>query len=232
MTSLTPEAWAALLGALVGAIAGGVVTWLIQLDSRRRDETLRKAVQLEGRQARAQAVLYKLIAIASHYATFTRHIEDAFEAAAAEKLEAEPWTFVLATAGDPDPIHFTDEEMTLLVTLKMDRVFNSLLTLGEAHNQMIILFGLYARKREELLRSLPNPVFHAEPAAHAMLPPEQVAAARPLMIEANGLIKAMREFAARDAKESLEIFDEAAAQFKSHLDLTLSFGIKNDLVEA
>lgn len=219
MFDLSGEAWAGLLGGLGGAIVGGLISWLLQLQARASDRAAQAENRRERQTAMAHAIIYKLMAIASHYAVYTRK----FEADWAEHgAEAEPWQFVLGSAHEPDPIHFTTDEMTLLVELGMEEVFNSLLTLAEAHNQMGCVSGLYARKREELRRSLPPAAFVD---GRLVTKADTVLAARPLMIELNTLATSMRDFASRDARESVATLEAAHAGFADKL------GIKWKLVD-
>jgi len=218
MFALSGEAWAGLLGGLGGAVVGGLISWLLQWQARKADRALRDAGRLERRTAIAHAIVYKLIAISSHYAVYRRGLEQAWERGASETPGSEPWQFVLASAHEPDPIHFTTDEMTLLVELGMEEVFNSLLTLAEAHNQMGVLAGLYARRREELSRGLPPTAFVD---GRLVTEADRVTALRfrPLMIELNGLATTMRDFAARDAPDSLQTLERAHAQFASKLGI-------------
>lgn len=216
MNELSGEAWAGLLGGLGGALVGGIISWLLQWQARRADCRLRQAETKERQIGMSHAIIYKLLAISSHYAIYVKGFEEAWARGAAAETGVEPWQFVLASAHEPDPIHFTTDEMTLLVQLNMEEVFNSLLTLAEAHNQMGALSGVYARKREELTRSIPP---NAMVGDRLVTQTDRSTALRyrPLMIELNGLATTMREFAKRDAEDSLRTLDRAHAQFAQKL---------------
>lgn len=172
----------------------------------------------ERRTALAHAIIYKLIAIASHYAQYREIFEAAWAKGASDPDVPEPWQFLLGSAHEPDPIHFTTDEMTLLVELGMQDVFNSLLTLADAHNQMGVLSALYAQKRVELRRELPAAAFVGSPITDEK-DRAAVARTRPLMVEMNSLAVSMRDFAARDAKESLAVLDLAHSQFTQKIGL-------------
>lgn len=218
MAGLSEEAWAGLLGGLGGAAVGGLISWLLQWQARRADKALTKADRRERQTGMAHAVIYKLMAISSHYAVYTMSFEAAWERVANERPQPEPWQFVLASAHEPDPIHFSTDEMTLLVQLGMQDVFNSLLTLAEAHNQMGAVSALYARKREELNQLIPPTAFVGDRLITEADEATRMRA-RPLMIELNGLATSMRAFAARDAAESLATLERAHREFADKLDI-------------
>jgi len=215
------ELWAALLGAIIGAVVGGVISWLIQLDSRRSDRAQKAADRLERQQGLAFSALYKLIAIASHYANYNRHLEESYSAATQDSGVDEPWQFVIPLGDVPSPIEFTAEEVTLFLSLQMNDVFNSLLTLADAHNQMGRLAELYRVKREALTELLPISAF-AENNLQSNVAQEQQNRARPLMIELNHIAEAMRTFSARDAAESLAVMNAAQAGLREKLKLPIT----------
>lgn len=222
MLSQNSDLWSALLGAVVGAVVGGVISWLLQWDGQRRQVKAAQQDRLERQQALAYSIIYKTLAIASHYAIYQRHFDKAYAEAETDPDVSEPWQFVLAMGDEPDPINYTADEMTLLVSLGMKEVFNNLLTLGEAHNQMGRLSVLYRAKREGLSAKVPIAAF-AEGAATSDLTREQVLQARPLMVELNSIAETMRSFAQRDAKVSSETFDKATAEFREKLKLPVTF---------
>lgn len=216
MIELSGEAWAGLLGGLGGAVVGGLISWLLQLQARASDRSAQAEDKRERQTATAHAIIYKLMAIASHYALYTRRFEAAWAEHAETGLPGEPWQFLVASAHEPDPVHFSTDEMTLLVELKMEDVFNSLLTLAEAHNQMGCISALYARKREELRRLVPPAAFVE---GRMLAQPDALLPARPLMIELNSLATSMRDFASRDAADSLQTLEAAHAAFAEKLGI-------------
>lgn len=218
MLSLSGEAWAGLLGGFGGAVVGGLISWLLQLQARQADARVLASDRRERQTGLAHAIIYKLIAIASHYAQYDQGAEAAWANAALDPEGPEPWQFVLGSAHEPDPIHFTTDEMTLLVELRMQDVFNSLLTLADAHNQMGVLSALYAQKRVELRRELPAAAFFGKPLTDEK-DKAAFARARPLMVELNSLAVSMKDFSARDAAESLSILDLAHGQFVQKIGL-------------
>lgn len=221
------EMWSALLGAIVGAVVGGGISWLLQLDARKSNQKQLEADRLEQKRSLAYGIIYKLMAIASHYAVYKHHLDESYSAAAEDPEVDEPWQFVLPMGDVPSPLQFTSAEMTLLVSLQMDEVFNSLLTLADAHNQMGRLTELYRVKREALTELLPVSAFVGNE-LRSDVDRQQGNRARPLMIELNHVAEAMRAFCERDAPESVEILDKAHAAFRDKLNLP----IKLQLAEA
>ena len=227
MIALSSEFWAAIVGAFLGAVVGGLITYVIQLDSQAKADALRRQAQLDNQKALGHAIIYKLIAIHSHLKTFTQHFEHAFEGVAAENLKAEPWQFVLAVAANPNHINFTTDEMTLLVSLKEEELFNVMITLDAAHNMMVDLFNLMGKKREELIGMLPPDAVVGQ-VGSSLLDNRRFLAARPRMVELNMLIRDMRNYAAKDAALSEETLFLAHAAFKKKLQLNFNIGLVKD----
>jgi hypothetical protein len=164
-------------------------------------------------------VLYKLISIHSHLRILSNHFEEAFTEAKAKGDKREPWQFVLPLATNPQYVHFTTDEMTLVLSLKEDDIFNAMLSLDESHNSIIDLSTLIRQKREQLTDMMP--------VGSASLTKEQSAKLRPHMVVLNQLIEAIRSYSATDANASQETLFAA----HSALSSKLGFRYKLSLVE-
>lgn len=222
--SLSDNAWSALMGAFVGAIAGGLATWFVEMDSRRRDGDVHRERERQDRQRIARGILFKLIIIASNYRQWTRAFEDAFASAEAAQMDlTEPWRFVLPLGGLPDTVHFTSEELTMVAELGLDGLVNPMLTLDRAHNQVRAILGDYRVKRAEIQLMLRDgiPAAAGGRAGRVALTPQQEAALRPLATEANDLALYLRKFSADDAATSRRLLDAARDGFATKLNLAV-----------
>lgn len=228
--AMSSEFWAAIFGALLGAVVGGLITFLLQLHAQRRAAATRETDRHETRKALAHAILFKLIKIHSRFKIFSDHIENAFAEAEAAPFQNEPWQFVRAVATNPSHVLFTADEMTLLITLKEDDLFNGILSLDDAHNTMVDLFDLYRSKRDELTHVLPPQAFVGE-IGSATLTAEEVLPYRPLMIEANGLVTAMRPWALKDAHDTEALIRSAQKAFGEKLGMKYRLKIRDEEVD-
>jgi hypothetical protein len=124
----------AIIGALVGAIAGGVIAFIVQWIALREARTQRNADQLRTQQALGRSLLIKVAGIHSHSFHIHKYVEELFQKA---EKDAEPWQFYIPMVNMPDPINFTSDEMGMLLSLKSDDVFNSVLAMDVNHNSFV-----------------------------------------------------------------------------------------------
>jgi hypothetical protein len=105
-------------------------------------------------QAQGSALLFKMIRIHSDFHSINRHIEDCFENAGPRHEVDEPWQFVLPLANLPDPVHFSPDEMGMLLSLKNDDVFNSVAEMDVLHNSLIEALKVFNTERRNLTEQL------------------------------------------------------------------------------
>lgn len=108
----------------------------------------------------------------------------------------------------------------LLLTLKLDKLFNDAAMMDEIHNNTVALFGEYGKKKAEL-NALVTPVAISGDTAHFALTEDEVRLTRPKMIECNQLVMAMRNQTERCAKESWVLLTSVAVAFNDKLQLNL-----------
>ena len=200
------EFWAAIVGAIVGAVVGGSIAYIIQVRVLREARTQRDEDHKRLQQALGNAVLFKMVRIHSNFYGFHRHFEDCFAEAARRGSTDEPWRFVLPLANPPDPVHFSSEEMGMLLALKNNDMFNLVLPMDVIHNSLIAAVKVLNTERAALTERLKTD--EAEGAVlSSNLDRDQTLALRPRMINVNSLIEAIRTNAKRDFEESDEALD-------------------------
>jgi hypothetical protein len=91
-----------------------------------------------------------MIQIHSDFFGIQRHFDECFEEAGKKNFKGEPWQFVLPLANLPDPIHFSSDEMGMLLALKNDDVFNLIASLDVVLNGLSAAFGTMNSVRREL----------------------------------------------------------------------------------
>jgi len=114
------EFWSAVVGAAVGGLIAYVVQKVALIEARNQRKEDARNIQT----ALANSLLFKMIRIHSDMYGISRHIESCFEDAKKRKFDGEPWQFFLPLANPPDPIHFSSDEMGMLLALKNDVAFN------------------------------------------------------------------------------------------------------------
>jgi hypothetical protein len=214
--SRATEFWSA----IAGAVVGGLIAYIVQVKALREGRKQRDDDHKRLQQAQGHALLFKMIRIHSNFSVIHQHIETCFDQAAQKGMKggAEPWQFVLPLANPPDPVHFSPEEMGLLLSFKNDEVFNSIVSMDVIHNSLTNAVKLLTTERRALTERL-----RADDASGAILSGvadrDQFLALRPRMIEVNSLIEQLRIEARRDFDESSEALDRLNKVLRDRLGL-------------
>lgn len=209
------EFWSAILGAVVG----GSIAYRIQLKALREGRMQRDEDHKRLQQALGNALLFKMVRIHSNFYGFHRHFEDCFAEAARRGSTDDPWRFVLPLANPPDPVHFSSEEMGMLLALKNHDVFNLVLPMDVIHNSLIATVKVLNTERAALTERLKTD--EAEGAVlSSNLDRDQTLALRPRMINVNSLIEAIRANAKRGFEESHEAMSRLNEVLRDKLGLT------------
>ena len=192
--------------AIAGAVVGGLIAYIVQVKALREGRKQRDDDHKKVQQAQGHALLFKMIRIHSNFSGIHQHIESCFEKAARKRDRAEPWQFVLPLANPPDPVHFSSDEMGMLLALKNNDVFNLVVSMDVIHNSLSNAVKLLTTERRALTERLK--VDEAEGAVLSGVADEdQFLALRSRMIEVNTLIEGIRAEAKRDVDESGEALD-------------------------
>jgi hypothetical protein len=200
----------------VGAVAGGLITFGLQLQAQRREARTRERDEHTRRVSAAHGFLFKLFKLHGRFVAISDHIESSFQSALDRQFKGEPWQFVLPLATSPPHVSFTTEEMALLLAIGEDDLFNGSLTLDDLHNTVADLVDLHRRKRDELSRGIP-PQAMSGSTGSASLTGTEALPFRPLMIETNDLILGLREFAKRGAQDGARLIKLAHEAFQQKL---------------
>lgn len=207
--------------AIAGAVVGGGIAYVIQLTALREGRRQREQDHKQRQQALGNSLLFKVIRIHSNFHGIHRHIEDCLEQAARRGDTGEPWQFVLPLANPPAPVHFSADEMGMLMSLKSDDVFNEVVAMDDTHNSLIDAIKVLNTERRALTERLKADQAEDQ-ALSGTLDRNQWLAIRPRMIEVNSLIDSIRD----SAKEDFERSDETLARLQVVLQETLGLAYK------
>ena len=212
---MSSEFWAAIVGAIVGGLMS-LVLQLFALSAARND---RESERLESKRALARALLFKTIRIHSNFVGYSRHLVEADDRAKASNLPV-GWQSLLPLANAPDRVTYSSDEMSMLLSLKSDNVFNDVLNLDVIHNSTIEIFQTYNQLRLELTSRLPAQMDGQ--VGTTLLNSQQAMILGPRMASLSHLVEAIRVRTGADAVESLATLNRLAATLNEKLGLKLS----------
>lgn len=211
------EFWAAVVGAIVGSVTGGLIAWLLQLSQDRRQTR-------ERNQGLARSLIFKLIRIHSDLQGFKTHVD---ECEANAKRDGLPigWQSLRAIGNLPDGVSFTPEEMSYLLSLKDYKLFDKVLSLDVVHSSTIRIFELYKERRltlTDMLSATMNGMVGT-----SELDDTQKAFFDPKAAELDLLVSDIRTRVEQDAKESREALEETNVAIKPTLGHLLVLDFKH-----
>lgn len=214
---MSSEFWAACAGAIVGAIAGGGITWALQFLQNRRE-------MQDRNRGLAHSIIFKLIKIHSDLHGFKKHVDECTANATTHSLR-DGWQSLRAIANLPSRLSFTPEEMSYLLSLKNFELFNKVLSLDVVHSSTIGLFELYAERRKALMDMLPASMRGT--IGTATMNDAQFAVFAPRAVELELLTSDIKARVEQDSKESREALAEANAAVAATLGRPLKLEIKD-----
>jgi hypothetical protein len=177
--------------AIAGAVVGGSIAYAVQVRALKEGRAQRREDRDNARSALAHSILFKVIKIHSNLYGFDKHFKECFGDAAARRDKLEPWQFMRPVANPPDSVHFTPDEMAMVLALKHDNIFNDLLYMDSHYNGLIGGMALLDAKRTALTEQVI--VLGGEgPAFNVGITKDKLAALVPKIFEVNRLATDLR----------------------------------------
>ncbi len=139
---LGSEFWAA----IVGAITGGLISYLMQRQSLRDAQRNEIGRHLLADRALAFSLYYKALSIAASFYLFLEEVKKSEKKAHEANVRLSE--AMLPIVNLPPAIEFSSAEMACLLSLKDQDTFNSVLALDRVHNGTVSLWPAYAQSRE------------------------------------------------------------------------------------
>ena len=210
--------WSNLISAVIGAIVGGAIAYLMQIRALREARAQRKEDRADSQKALGLSLLFKL----SRIYTSVHWIHDFFETqlkVIADTKLVEPWQVMQFLPNPPDPVTFTSDEMAMLLGLKSNELFNRMTTMDVAHKGVIDAIKKLNSERELLAERMPPGAFEGD-TAHHQIGKEQFARLRPLMISVNTLTTGTRDAASQLNTEAYAALPEFNDLLRDRLGLT------------
>lgn len=218
------EFWTTLIGAIVGAVVGGVISLCIQLYTIRAAAKQRTEESAERRKTLGHALLFKTMRIYSHLRRLDTHLEESFTRA--EIQGRQPWQVLLPLANLPERVHFSTDEMAMLLSLGNNDFFNEFVSMDELHNSTIDVFDTYKKQRLALTSQLPAEIEGA--VATTVLNQQQMQSLGPKMVELDGLIVQIRKHSNKDQENALVLLKRLNQILRDKCGLTYALHPKRD----
>lgn len=187
---MSDELLAAIIGAVIGFVGGGVISLILQKSALRESRALQKELDLLAKQGLARSLLFKTAKIKSHLINLTNFIEAGVKDAEVKKWAY--WQAIRPPANLPDKIIFTSEEMSVLLSLKNDELFNAVMPIDEIFNSTLEIFATHRKSRNELAALLPAEEMEGVTGT-SKLTGDVLGKVRPKMAEVDDLVINLRE---------------------------------------
>ena len=165
-------------------------------------------------QALGRALIIKLTKIHSDIRGIYEYLDHSLQ----KDPKAEPWQLVRALASLPTPVRFTSEELSMLMGLDNNDVFNSVLNMDVAHDSTLELVRRYNSERKNLLNEMPTSSVQGI-VVESVLKPEQEKVLRIPMNTVNELADALCDHAKRKTRESGQALHDLCELLQDKLGL-------------
>jgi hypothetical protein len=175
---------------------------------------------LRGQHGLAYSLFFKMMRIHSDFYGVHRHIEDCFKKG--EKLGGNPWQFVLPLANFADAVHFSPDEMSMLLGLKDMQVFNTVMDMDVRHNAVLDAARVMSAERRALTQRLEADEFEGSRLS-GVIDPKMQLLLMPKIIEVDSVISQTRLDAKSGTQDSYAAMNALQKLLKSRLDVSLRF---------
>ena len=208
----------AIVGALAGSATTGYVAYKIQDRAFKEAEKTRQKELRNTQQVQGRSLILKMMKIHSDILMIDKHLKTAFQAAKSHETTMEPWGFVKELATLPRPVHYSYDELSTLMSLGDDEVFNAVLNAEPVHANLLALVNALHSYRRELLEKLPVTTTMGT-LASAEIDPESLAPLRLQMNAVNEIIDQLCQFVERGRYESQDALRSLCDLLREKLDM-------------
>jgi hypothetical protein len=205
--------WTTLIGAVVGAVVSGLVSYFQALGAKA--ETLKRDQQerCDRDKTTAFRIHVTLACIVSNLGGFYRQIETSI---AASKVTGSLWTRMEGYSGVHPHLYFTADELSLLVAMKEGDLLEKLMIATDRHNNLMDAIKTYSTRRLTFEDKYGAPT-NASPIM-PVLTPEQSAHAAPRIVELDELAQQIRTFVKRDFEYAWALACQMDPEFQRYFD--------------
>jgi hypothetical protein len=166
----TGEFWAAIVGAALGTLGSGVVSWALQREMFREERKKKKADILENNRNEATSIIIKLINIQTDIYSTNKYFSEFVNMYDSEKASSKGQGYVKfysqsikPVANLFQPISFTIENLTMINRFEMESLYNSIFNIEKAHHTLREFLVQYSITRNGIDSLLFEVSKYAEP---------------------------------------------------------------------
>lgn len=186
------ELTAAIVGGLIGALAGGIPAWA--LAKRQSNETLRRdrEQRVENQKALAFAVVVKLLHIINSTIHLSNHVKSHLALQNhPDHAHMEPWQVLVPMIGHAEhegSIQFAAEEMAVFAAMNEYDFMQDMMLLAVRHSSSLSAFKEYCIMRNEFRAIGPKPQDFDGQIGGGWSTPEEVNSYKPYTIPMNNIV--------------------------------------------
>lgn len=147
------EFWAGIVGAVVGAVSSGLISYWLQNSVFQKEELKRKLEDKERKIAICQSVLIKCMSTHTNVMNMHKHILEAREISTKMQYQFLAQA-VQPLANIPDKAFLTADEQSILLSLGDFDKFHNVLDAENIHNSNIAAFIMHRDMRKEFDKEL------------------------------------------------------------------------------
>jgi hypothetical protein len=209
------------LAAIAGSIVGGGIAYVMQKSAAREENRRRASDRKEAQQALGHSLLIKTTRIQNNILLIQKYITNSFQDAAKIGYGGRPCQIVKPLASVPPHIDFTPDELSLVMSLKDDELFNRLSQLDGIYNNFIDILTTFNARKAALNEALPGIVVKdtvfSDPLPHTVR-----VKVDPLMYEVDELIRYLQSRAKVDSADAEKAVRGLVQALNQHLDLRVA----------
>lgn len=220
MSDTLITALAAFGAAVLGAVVGGLISYLLQRQALAAATAQHDSDRDEVRKALALSLVFKMIRISSDLNNLGKSILKSMERAKKGGFTGMPFQIVVPTVPLPDPVRFSPDEMAWVLSVD-NNLFNEMGPLDELHTSTVAIFDLYHTKRGQVLDRLGAEMKGMT--GTTTLTHEQKLWFEPRAAELNQLVELMSQRSQRDTREAWAAFDKLTAVVSKEFNINLRF---------
>lgn len=221
------EFWAALVGAVVGSLVSGCISYWLQRSGFNEQRLERQEQEKNERRALGHSLFFKILSITNNLTHIKAHVDECVGRAAAADPEGKtpPVAFLLPLMNVADPVQLDPKEMSMLLASKEDEVFNRVLDIPPIYNSILPAWKQYAAMRAELHDAASTTIDLETGEGPMEFPSSGPTAIR--FFEANGVAQRLIERAVKDHEDASETLDMLLRALNEKAGTGIAIAAKN-----
>jgi hypothetical protein len=214
------EFLAAILGALVGSLSSGVISYCLQKQAISHAAADREKAKVAEEQSLARSLLIKLMRIHTGFRGLRLHFSECDSAGKRENPPLERWQSFIPLANLPEMVHFSPEETGLLLKIRADDLFNTIVNLDVIHNAVLEPMRTAATLKAEIGRAIGVESMVGNLATSAF-DKKTLLLIQPQVVQLQSLLEQMSSECAKSELETQKALEDFVKTSNEHLNTAL-----------